>query len=140
MVSDRLTKSMIDVQKSTIEMVLSTLSTVEQQSGRATVSFLDQMAGLPREGLKSMNRWMDSMKTANDELGSMMRDGYEQWSDIFAPTIRHTGQAAQQSRQTAREYGRREDGEMEQKSDTGKQPASEDALEELKEQIEERRL
>jgi hypothetical protein len=105
MVTDRMTKRMIDFQKSTFDMMLNTMGNIQEQSGRATQAFFEQMAGLPQEGVKSMNHWMDSVRQTREEFNSIVRDGYENWGNIFQQTAqrteeamrRHTEQAARKA-------------------------------------------
>ena len=113
MVTDRMTRRMIDLQKSTFDMMLNTMSNFQEQSGRATKAFFEQMAGLPQEGVKTMGHWMDSVKQTRDEFNSIVREGYDSWGNLFEQTMRSTEQAARrsteeashQSQQTAREHG-----------------------------------
>jgi hypothetical protein len=103
MVVDRLTKRMIDLQKSTFEMMLNTSGNIQEQSGRATRAYFEQMAGLPQEGVKTMGQWMDSVRETRNEFNSIIRDSYDTWGEIFETTMRHTEEAARQSQQKARE-------------------------------------
>jgi cyclopropane fatty-acyl-phospholipid synthase-like methyltransferase len=108
-VSDRLTKRMIDLQKSTFEMMLNTSSNIQEQSGRATQAYFEKMASLPGESIKTMAHWMDSVRKTHNEINSIIRDSYTTWGDIFEKTMRHTEKAARQPLQKARQYGRKEE-------------------------------
>jgi hypothetical protein len=101
MLTERMTKRMIDLQKSTFDMMLNTMGNIQEQSGRATQAFFEQMAGLPQEGVKNMNHWMDSVKQSRKEFNSIIRDGYENWGNIFEQTMRSTEEAARRSTEEA---------------------------------------
>ncbi len=101
MVTDRMTKRMIDLQKSTFDMMLNTMSNIQEQSGRATQAWFEQMAGLPQEGVKTMGHWMDSIRETRNEFNSIIRDSYDNWGNIFEETVRRTEEAARQSQHSA---------------------------------------
>ncbi len=128
MIADRLTKGMIDLQKSTFSMMLETMSTIQERSGRAAHAYFERMAGLPRQGVESWSHWMDSAQGARDEFRSMMRDGYDEWGKRLGRSVRHTEEARLQASPEISSNR-----EMEQ-------PPSENALKELKENIEEKRI
>jgi hypothetical protein len=99
MISERLTKRMIDFQKSTFEMMLNTMGNIQEQSGRATQAYFEQMAGLPQEGVKTMGHWMDSMKQTRYELDSIIRDNFDNWGNMLEKTMQHTEEAVRRSQQ-----------------------------------------
>jgi hypothetical protein len=99
MISERLTKRMIDFQKSTFEMMLNTMSNIQEQSGRATQAYFEQMAGLPQEGVKTMGHWMNSMKQTRNEFDSIIRDNFDNWGNMLEKTMQHTEEAVRRSQQ-----------------------------------------
>lgn len=101
METNRVTKRMIDLQKSTFDMMLDTMSNFQEQSGRATQAWFEQMAGLPQEGVKTMGHWMDSIRETRNEFNSIIRDSYDNWGNIFEETVRRTEEAARQSQHSA---------------------------------------
>jgi hypothetical protein len=105
--SDRLTKRMIDVQKSTFEMMLNTSGSIQEHSGRATQAFFEHMAVLPREGVKSMGYWMDSVKQTRNEFNMIIRDSYDNWENLFEKTMRFTEESARRSQQRPQQHERR---------------------------------
>jgi hypothetical protein len=107
MVSDRLTKRMIDLQKSTFEMMLKTANNIQEHSGRATQAFFEHMAVLPQEGVKSMSYWMDSVKQTRNEFNSIIRDSYDNWENIFEKTMRFNEETARRSQQRPQQHERR---------------------------------
>jgi hypothetical protein len=121
MVTDRMTKRMIDFQKSTFDMMLNTMGNIQEQSGRATQAFFEQMAGLPQEGVKSMNHWMDSVRQTREEFNSIVRDGYENWGNIFQQTAQRTEEAM---RRHAEEATREEDSEDDEEPRQSQQSAT----------------
>ncbi len=108
MIAEQMTKRMIDLQKSTFDMMLNTMSNIQEQSGRATRAYFEQMASLPQEGVKSMSQWMDSMKQTREELNSIMREGYDNWGNMVEQSIRKTEETASQTQRKAQEYGGQE--------------------------------
>jgi hypothetical protein len=99
MISERLTKRMIDFQKSTFEMMLNTMSNIQEQSGSATQAYFEQMAGLPQEGVKTMGHWMNSMKQTRNEFDSIIRDNFDNWGNMLEKTMQHTEEAVRRSQQ-----------------------------------------
>lgn len=96
MFTDRMTKQMIDLQKSTFDMMLNTMSTIQEQSGRATQAWFEQMAALPQEGVKTMNNWMDSMRESRNQFNSAIQEGFENWGNMAERTMRQTEEYARQ--------------------------------------------
>jgi hypothetical protein len=101
MMADRMTRSMIDLQKETFEMMLDNMSKFKEQSGRATQAWFEQMAGLPQEGVKTMRRWMDEMGDTRNELNAVMRDNFQNWARLFEQTVQRSEEAARQARESA---------------------------------------
>ena len=99
MINDRMTQRMIDFQKSTLDMMLNTMGNIQEQSGRATHAYFEQMAGLPQQGLKAMGHWMDSMRQAHNEFNSIVRDSLDSWGNVFEQTVRQTQESARHSAQ-----------------------------------------
>jgi hypothetical protein len=103
-----LTKRMIDMQKSTFDMMLNTMSNFQEKSGRATQAYFEQMANLPQEGLKTMNKWMDSMKQTREEFNSIIHENYDEWGNRVEQTMRKTEEAARQAQHDVQEKARQE--------------------------------
>jgi hypothetical protein len=106
MMTDRMTKRMIEFQRNTFEMMLDNMSKLQEQSGRAAQAWFEQMAGLPQEGVKTMSRWMDVMGDTRNELNAIMRDNFEKWSRVFERTVQQSIIAARQTQESAGQYGR----------------------------------
>jgi hypothetical protein len=106
MISDRLTKRMIDVQKSTFEMMLNMAGNIQEKSGQATQAYFEQMAGLPQEGVKIMGHWMNSMKQTRTEFDSIVRDNFENWGNMFEKTMQYAKESARQSQQKVKQHGK----------------------------------
>jgi hypothetical protein len=73
-------------------MMLDTMSNIQEKSGRATLAYFEQLSRLPQENVKTMTRWMDSVKVTRAEFNSIMRDNYNSWNNLLGQAARHTGQ------------------------------------------------
>jgi hypothetical protein len=92
MVRDTLTKRLLEIQRSALNMMLDTMSNIQEKSGRATLAYFEQLSRLPQENVKTMTRWMDSVKVTRAEFNSIMRDNYNSWNNLLGQAARHTGQ------------------------------------------------
>ena len=101
MVTEKMTKRMIDLQKSTFDMMLNTMSNIQEQSGRATQAWFEQMAGLPQESVKTMSHWMETVRQTREEFNSIIRDSYDEWGNTVEQTMRRTEEATRKSQQGA---------------------------------------
>jgi hypothetical protein len=136
MITNRMTKQMIDLQKSTFDMMLNTMSNFQEKSGRATQAYFEQMANLPQENLKPMRHWMDSMSAIHNEFKAVIHGGFDSFGDVFDQTMRQTEKTVRNAQQSARQPLKQE-GSSEQRVDENSQTPSENDLRKLKEQLEE---
>ena len=136
MITDRITKRMIDLQKSTLDMMLNTMSNIKEQSGRASLSWFEQMANLPQENLKLMRNWMDSVRDTRNEMNSIIRDGLDNWGNVVEQTTSQSEDIVRQGQRSATQMWKQE----QQEEKTAKShPPSADDLQNLKEQFEEKK-
>ena len=103
MFTEKMTKQMIDLQKSTFDMMLNTMSNIQEQSGRATQAWFEQVAGLPQENLKSMNNWMDAMRESRNQFNSAVQEGFKNYGNVVEQTMRQTEESARQFQRSAQQ-------------------------------------
>jgi hypothetical protein len=89
---DDLIKMILKLQRSALNMMLDTMSNIQEKSGRATLAFFEHMSRLPQKNVKTMTRWMDSVKATRAEFNSVTRDNYHNWDNMLVQAARHTGQ------------------------------------------------
>jgi hypothetical protein len=136
MITNRMTKQMIDLQKATLDIMFNTLSDFQEQSGQAVHAWFEQMANLPHENLKPMRHWMDSMSAIHNEFKAVIHGGFDSFGDVFDQTMRQTEKTVRNAQQSARQPLKQERS-SEQRVDENSQPPSENDLRKLKEQLEE---
>ena len=83
MQTGKLVKTVMDLQKSTFEVMLKNMSTMQEQSGRAAQVWFERMAGLPRQSVQTMSQWMNSVIQTRRQFDSIARDSYRNWSDLY---------------------------------------------------------
>ncbi len=94
MVPDQLAKEIFKLQKSAFGMLLDTVSSVQEQSGRAALAFFEQMSGWPREHVRTMAQWMDSVNETREAFNAMIRDPYGRRDNRTGRSVQDNGKAA----------------------------------------------
>ncbi|MCK8602873.1 hypothetical protein [Desulfoferrobacter suflitae] len=82
----KMTKQMIDFNKSSFDNTFNALSMLQEQYERMINSFLDQAAWLPEEGKKVLNEWLDSYKKGRETFKETVDTSFQKVEDYFSKT------------------------------------------------------
>lgn len=72
----RVAKQMIDVQRVTVEGLISNMVMFWDQTANMLNSFLDQAVWLPEEGKKAFRDWIDTNKKGCENFKNAVNNGY----------------------------------------------------------------
>lgn len=81
--SATMAKQMIDLQRVSVEGVISNMITFWDQTGSVLNSFLNQAAWIPEEGKKAFREWIDNNKRGCETLKTAVNDGYTSLGNCF---------------------------------------------------------
>ncbi len=79
----RIAKQMIDLQRVTLEGLISNLIMFWDQTGSMMNQFLDQASWVPDEGKKAIREWVDSNKKGCETFKTAVRNGYSNLEKCF---------------------------------------------------------
>jgi len=73
----RMLKQVIDFNKASFESAFNVMVTLQEQMERMLKIYIDQTAGLPEEGKKALNEWMDVYKKGCDDFKTSIDEGFK---------------------------------------------------------------
>ena len=83
MESAKITKQMIDFQKTTFDNTFSAMVMLQEQTERMTNTLLDQAAWLPEEGKKAINDWVKAYKKGREDFKKIVDENFTKVEDFF---------------------------------------------------------
>jgi hypothetical protein len=81
--SSKIAKQMLDMQKVSVEGMISNTIMFWDQTGTAWCSLLNQAAWVPEEGKKAFREWIDSNKKGCETLKDAVEKGYASLERFF---------------------------------------------------------
>jgi hypothetical protein len=94
-------KQMIEFNQATFNNTFNAMVLLQDQFENVAKTALDQIPGLPPEGRKAIENWVESYKTGCDNIKSYVNDSYNQVEKIFVAQEKKAAPAKKQSKQTA---------------------------------------
>jgi len=79
----RITKEMIEFNKSLLDSTFQTISAIQDQSARMFTSFVDKANWLPDDGKKAIIDWVSADKQGRDDFKAVTDEKYEKVSYYF---------------------------------------------------------
>jgi len=82
----RITKQMIDFQKSTFDNSFNAMVMLQDQTEKLARTFLEQANWLPEEGRKAIDEWIGTYKKGREDFKKVVNDSYQKVMDFFEST------------------------------------------------------
>jgi hypothetical protein len=84
MTPTKLTKQMLDFQKTTFDNAFNTVILIQDQTEKMTSSFLNQAPGFPKEGQNTINEWANAFKKGRDDFKKAVDESFEKMETFFS--------------------------------------------------------
>lgn len=81
--SAKITKQMIDFQKTTFDNTFSAMVMLQEQTERMANTLLEQAAWMPEEGKKVINDWVKAYKKGREDFKKSVDDNFKKVEDFF---------------------------------------------------------
>lgn len=82
----KMTKQMLEFNKSSFDNTFNALSMLQEQYERMINSFMEQATWLPEEGKKALNEWLDSYKKGREAFKETVDASFQKVEDYFSKT------------------------------------------------------
>ena len=79
----KITKQMIDFQKTTFDNTFSALVMLQDQAERMSKTLLEQATWLPEEGRKAIRDWVDAYKNGREDFKKNVDDNFQKVEAFF---------------------------------------------------------
>ncbi len=80
----KLTRQMIDFNKTTFDNSFNTMVVLQDQSEKMVNAFMEQATWLPEEGKKAMKEWLASYKKGREDFKKIADDSFRNIENYFA--------------------------------------------------------
>ncbi len=85
MIDGRITKQVLDFQKSTFDNAFNMMSMLQDQTEKTFSTFLETgMWPIPEEEKEVINEWVQSLKKGREEFKKVMDEGFQRVEGYFA--------------------------------------------------------
>jgi hypothetical protein len=85
MVSDKMTKEMFELLRSSVDTTWSTMTLMQNQAERMARLMIDQLGTAQAEGRQQMEVWVVEAKKKQEEFKKICDEGMKHFSDVVAP-------------------------------------------------------
>ena len=82
--SAKITKQMIDFQKTTFDNTFSAMVMMQEQTERMANTLLEQAAWMPEEGKKVINDWVKAYKKGREDFKKGVDENFKKVEDFFS--------------------------------------------------------
>ena len=82
--SAKITKQMIDFQKTTFDNTFSAMVMMQEQTERMANTLLEQAAWMPEEGKKVISDWVKAYKKGREDFKKGVDENFKKVEDFFA--------------------------------------------------------
>ncbi len=89
----KITKQMIDFQKTTFDNTFSAMIMLQDQAERMAGTLLEQATWLPEEGRKAIRDWVDAYKNGREEFKKNVDESFKKVEDFFAGAAKKMSEA-----------------------------------------------
>jgi len=79
----KMTKQMIDFQKTTFDNTFNAMVMLQDQAERMANTLLEQSSWLPEEGRKTIRDWVDAYKSGREEFKRNVDESFKKVEDFF---------------------------------------------------------
>lgn len=90
MQTSKLTKQILDFQKSTFDTFYGTMTRIQNQVESTTTNMLKRSAIVPEEGIKAMDSWSSVIKQGQNDVKKLIDDSFEAWESLLTTTVKDT--------------------------------------------------
>jgi gas vesicle protein len=84
----KITKQMIDFQKTTFDNTFNAMVMLQDQAERMSKTLLEQATWLPEEGRKAIRDWVDAYKNGREEFKKHVDDNFKKVEEFFETTAK----------------------------------------------------
>lgn len=77
-------KQMIDFNRAAFENTYNAMVTIQDQTERMAQMFVDQSSGIPKEGKKLMQEWLNAYKKGRENFKTLMDQNYDRLETMLA--------------------------------------------------------
>jgi len=88
MQTGKLTKQIIDFQKSTFETVYGAMTRIQNQMESTTTNLLKRSSIVPEEGIKAIDAWSSVIKQGQSDVKKLIVDGFDAWESLLTSTVK----------------------------------------------------
>lgn len=79
----KMAKQLIDFNKATFDNTFNAMVLLQEQTERMTKDFVDRATGLPDEGTKLFNEWIQSFKKGREEFKKVVDESFSKVEAYF---------------------------------------------------------
>jgi len=90
MQTSKLTKQILDFQKSTFETFYGAMTRIQNQMESTTTNLLKRSAIVPEEGLKAIDAWSNVIKQGQSDVKKIIDDGFDAWESLLTSAVKDT--------------------------------------------------
>jgi hypothetical protein len=90
MQTSKLTKQILDFQKSTFETFYGTMTRIQNQMESTTTNLLKRSSIVPEEGLRALDAWSSAIKQGQSDVKKMIDDGFDAWESLLTKSVKET--------------------------------------------------
>lgn len=76
-------KQMIEFNKTAVDNSIDAMGMVHEQMKRMSTSLLSQVPGMPEEGKKAVDEWMNAYQSGREQFKKTLDESYKKVDDIF---------------------------------------------------------
>lgn len=88
MTPTKLTKQLLDFQKTTFDNAFNTVILIQDQTEKRASSFLDRTPWFPKEGQNTINEWANAFKKGRDDFKKVVDESFEKMETFFLSPAR----------------------------------------------------
>jgi len=79
----KITKQMIDFQKTTFDNTFNAMVMLQDQAERMANTLIEQATWMPEEGRKAVRDWVDAYKSGREEFKKNVDDNFKKVEEFF---------------------------------------------------------
>ncbi len=80
----RLTKQMIEFNKTTFDNTFNAMVLLQEQTEKMVGAFMEQATWIPNDGKKALSDWVESLKKGRGEFKKAVDEGFTKVESFFA--------------------------------------------------------